>query len=199
MTLSSESLTAFSYQLLTSAKVSRAKAEIVANSLIAATLRCVDSHGLQLLPFYIELILMGNIDIHTDGRAVSESGACMNFDAQNGIGQWISSLCCDHAVRLAHAHGLGLVVARESNHFGAAAFWAQRMSSAGMLGIVVCNASPLVAPWQGKDPRFGTNPIWMSVPGPDTWLLDIAPTTVALGKILNAHFHGRTTIPADWA
>ncbi len=199
MTLSSDSLTAFAYKLLTTAKVSHAKAEIVAQSLVAANLRRVDSHGLQLLPFYIDLILMGNIDIQTDGRVVSESGGCMIYDAQNGIGQWISSLCCEHAVRLARAHGLGVVVARESNHFGAAAFWAQRMSSAGMLGIVMCNASPLVAPWQGKDPRFGTNPICMSVPGADTWLLDMATTTVALGKILNAQFHGRTTIPADWA
>src|SRR5258708_31963506 len=157
MTLSSDSLTAFAYKLLTAAKVSHAKAEIVAQSLVAANLRRVDSHGLQLLPFYIELILMGNIDIHTDGRVVSESGACMIYDAQNGIGQWISSLCCDHAIRLAQAHGLGIVVARESNHFGAAAFWAQRMSSAGMLGIVVCNASPCVSPWQGKEPRCGPN------------------------------------------
>jgi LDH2 family malate/lactate/ureidoglycolate dehydrogenase len=199
MTLSSDSLTAFAYNLLTAAKVSHAKAEIVAQSLVAANLRRVDSHGLQLLPFYIDLILMDNIDIHTDGRVVSESGGCMIYDAQNGIGQWISGLCCDHAIRLAKAHGLGVVVARESNHFGAAAFWAQRVSSAGMLGIVMCNASPLVAPWQGKDTRFGTNPICMAVPGADTWLLDMATTTVALGKILNAHFHGRTTIPADWA
>jgi LDH2 family malate/lactate/ureidoglycolate dehydrogenase len=199
MMLSSESLTDFAYQLLTAANVSHSKAEIVAKSLVAANLRRVDSHGLQLLPFYIELILMGNIDIHTDGRVVSESSACMIYDAQNGIGQWISSLCCDHAIRLSQTHGLGLVVARESNHFGAAAYWAQRMSSAGMLGIVMCNASPLVAPWQGKEPRFGTNPICMSVPGPDTWLLDMATTTVALGKVLNAQFHGRETIPADWA
>src|SRR5262249_7936825 len=62
-----------------------------------------------------------------------------------------------------------------------------------------CNASPLVAPWQGKEPRFGTNPICMSVPGPDAWLLDMATTTVALGKILNAQFHGRDTIPHGWA
>jgi len=199
MTLSAEVLTRFAYQLLTSAKVSSAKADMVARSLVAANLRGVDSHGLQLLSFYIELILMGNIDIQTDGRIASENGACLVFDAQNGIGQWISSICCDHAVRLARAHGLGLVVARESNHFGAAAFWAQRMSAAGMIGIVMCNASPLVAPWQGKDPRFGTNPICMSVPGADRWLLDMATTTVALGKILNAQFHGRTTIPDSWA
>jgi LDH2 family malate/lactate/ureidoglycolate dehydrogenase len=74
------------------------------------------------------------------------------------------------------------------------------MSSAGLIGIVMCNASPLVAPWQGCEQRFGTNPICMSVPTPgNTWLLDMATTTAALGKILNAQFQGRTTIPPGWA
>src|ERR1700682_2566815 len=113
MTLSSESLTAFAFQLLTAAKVSHSKAQIVAKSLVAANLRRVDSHGLQLLPFYIELILMGNIDIHADGRVVSESGASLVYDAQNGIGQWISQICCDHAIRLGRAHGVSVVVSRE--------------------------------------------------------------------------------------
>jgi len=199
MTLSSEILTRFAYQLLIATKVPYPKAELVAKSLVAANLRGVDSHGLQLLPFYIELILMGNIDINTDGRVVTESGGSLVYDGQNGIGQWISEICCGHAIRLGRDHGVSLVVSRESNHFGAAAFWAQRMSAAGMIGIVMCNASPLVAPWQGKDQRFGTNPICVSVPGPDSWLLDMATTTVALGKILNAQFHGRSTIPEGWA
>jgi len=199
MTLSSDVLTHFAYQLLIASKVPHSKAELVAQSLVTANLRGVDSHGLQLLSFYIELILMGNIDAQTDGRVISENGACLTYDGQNGIGQWISETCCAHAIRLARAHGLGMVVARESNHFGAAAFWAQRMSAAGMIGIVMCNASPLVAPWQGCEQRFGTNPICMSVPGPNTWLLDMATTTVALGKIMNAQFHGRATIPPGWA
>ncbi len=199
MTLSSESLIRFAHQLLTAARVPDAKADLVAKSLVAANLRGVDSHGLQLLPFYIELILMGNIDIRTDGRVVSESGGCLVYDGQNGMGQWISQICCEHAIRLGRAHGVAVVVSRESNHFGAAAFWAQRMSEAGLIGMVMCNASPLVAPWQGKDPRFGTNPICVSVPGPDTWLLDMATTTAALGKILNAQYHGRATIPEGWA
>jgi LDH2 family malate/lactate/ureidoglycolate dehydrogenase len=199
MTLPPDVLTRFAYQLLFAAKVPHSKAQLVAQSLVAANLRGVDSHGLQLLSFYIELILMGNIDAQTDGRVVSECGACLTYDGQNGIGQWISEACCAHAIRLARAHGLGMVVARESNHFGAAAFWAQRISSAGLIGIVMCNASPLVAPWQGCEQRFGTNPICMSVPGPDSWLLDMATTTVALGKIMNAQFHGRATIPPGWA
>lgn len=199
MTLSAETLTAFAQQLLLTAKVPAPKAEIVARSLVAANLRGVDSHGLQLLSYYLELILAGITDINTDGRVATESGACLVYDGQNGIGQWIASICCDHAIRLARANGLGLAIARESNHFGAAAFWGQRISAAGMIGIVMCNASALVAPWQGKEPRFGTNPICMSVPGSDLWLLDMATTTVALGKILNAQFHGRETIPDGWA
>ena len=199
MTLSSDVLIRFAHQLLIAAKVPHTKADLVARSLVAANLRGVDSHGLQLLSFYLELILMGNIDAQTDGRIVTESGACLVYDGQNGIGQWISEICCDHAIRLARAHGIGITVARKSNHFGAAAFWAQRMSSGGLIGIVMCNASPLVAPWQGCEQRFGTNPICMSVPGPNTWLLDMATTTVALGKILNAQFQGRSSIPPGWA
>jgi LDH2 family malate/lactate/ureidoglycolate dehydrogenase len=199
MTLSFDVLARFAYQLLIAARVPDPKADLVAKSLVAANLRGVDSHGLQLLPFYIEQIRAGNINVQTDGRVVSESGACLTYDGENGIGQWISQTCCGHAIRLAQTHGLGIAVARESNHFGAAAFWAQRMSSAGMIGIVLCNASPLVAPWQGCEQRFGTNPICVSVPGPNMWLLDMATTTVALGKVLTAQFRGRTSIPPGWA
>ena len=199
MTLPSETLRAFAVELLLAAKVSRPKAELVAESLVASNLRGVDSHGLQLLPFYIEAIMIGNINIETDGRVLTESGSCLTYDGEFGIGQWISNICCGHVIRLAKEHGMAMAVVRDSNHFGAAAFWAQRMSAAGLIGIVTCNASPLVAPWQGKDQRFGTNPISMSVPGPDTWLLDMATTTVALGKILNAQFKGNATIPAGWA
>jgi len=199
MNISGEDLTAFSIELLTAAGVSKPKAELVAISLVASNLRGVDSHGVQLLPFYLDLIALGNIDIQADGAIVGEHGACLSFDGRNGIGAWIAETCCGHANRLARAHGISVVVARESNHFGAAAFWAQRMSSEGFIGIVMCNASPLVAPWQGKDTRLGTNPICMSVPGPKSWLLDMATTTVALGKILNAQFHGESNIPPGWA
>ncbi len=198
-TLSAESLIRFAYELLTAARVPHNQADLVARSLVAANLRAVDSHGLQLLPYYLEQIQFGNINVDAEGHVASEHGACLVYDGECGIGQWISEICCGHAIRLAREHGLALVVARESNHFGAAAFWAQRMSGAGCIGMVMCNATPLVAPWQGKEPRFGTNPICMSLPGAKTWLLDMASTTVALGKILNAQNHGHATIPEGWA
>jgi LDH2 family malate/lactate/ureidoglycolate dehydrogenase len=199
MILSQQTLTEFGRNILSAVGVSPAKAELVVTSLVAASLRGVDSHGIQLLPFYVGQIEAGNINIQTDGRVVSESGGCLVYDGEYGIGQWIAAASCDHAIRLAKANGISYVVARDSSHFGAAAFWGQRLSSAGLVGIVMCNASPLVPPWQGKEKRFGTNPICVSVPGPDTWLLDMATTTVAMGKIFKAQLSNQATIPAGWA
>jgi LDH2 family malate/lactate/ureidoglycolate dehydrogenase len=159
----------------------------------------VDSHGFQLLPFYIRQIAEGNIDVHAQGHIVSENAGCLTYDGQFGIGQVIARNSSDHAIRLAKTHGTAVVVARDSNHFGAAAYWAQRISAAGLIGIVMCNASPLVAPWQGKEKRFGTNPISMALPGPDRWLLDMATTTVAMGRIFKASLSGEPTIPTGWA
>jgi LDH2 family malate/lactate/ureidoglycolate dehydrogenase len=187
----------FAQQILLAAKVPLHKARVVAECLISSNLRGVDSHGIQLLPFYIEQLLAGEVDAAADGRVVSESGSCLVFDGQNALGQWVAETCCGHALRIARSQGIGMVVARESNHFGPAAWWAQKIRDEGQIGIVMCNASPIVPPWQGREGRLGTNPICMSVPGP--WLLDMATTTVAAGKVFKAFLNGQPEIPAGWA
>ena len=190
-------LSRFTSDILTACGVPRERSEIAAACLVSANLRGVDSHGIQLLPFYVDQMLAGEMDPRTDGRVISESGSCLLFDGQNGLGQWIAETCCEHAIRMARNTGVGLVVARESNHFGAAAWWAQKIRAGGMIGIVMCNASPIVPPWQGREGRLGTNPICMAAPGP--WLLDMATTTVAAGKVFKAFINGQPEIPTGWA
>jgi len=196
-----ETLRAFSQALLEAIGVAREHAALVADSLVAADLRGVDSHGVQLLPPYLERMVAGDISIHAVGHVVSENGPILVYDGEHGIGQVISSICTDHANRLAERHGIGMVVARESSHFGAAAYWAQRISNAGYIGLVMCTASPSIAPWQGREPKLGTNPICMSVPssGRGAWLLDMATTTIARGKIFKAAIAGQEEIPPGWA
>jgi len=195
--VSAEDLTSWAVALLEAATFPRPTAHLVAQSLVAANLRGVDSHGVQLLPYYIEQVERGDMHAGAQGRIVSESGACLLYDGANGAGQQIANVCCGHAVRLAHKHGIAIVTARDSNHFGAAAYWGQKISGAGLIGIVMCNASPIVAPWQGRERRLGTNPICVSAPGP--WLLDMATTTVANNRIFKALMNGEETIPAGWA
>lgn len=196
-----EPLRAFARDMLLGVGVRPIHAELVAQSLVEANLRGVDSHGVQLLNFYIEHMKMGCMDLAAEGAVVSESGGCLTYDAQNAIGQVASNIACDHAIRLALEHGVSLVTVRNSNHFGAAAFWSQKIARAGLIGMSFCNATPLVPPWQGREPRFGTNPICMCLPGAHEtgWLLDMATTTVAMGKIFKAHFSGQPEIPQGWA
>src|ERR1035438_6164437 len=148
--VSAEDLTSWAAALLEAATFPRPTAHLVAESLVAANLRGVDSHGVQLLPYYIEQVERGDMHAGAEGRIVLESGACLLYDGANGVGQQIASVCCGHAVRLARKGGIAMVAARESNLFGGAAFWGQKISGAGLIGIVMCNASPIVAPWQGK-------------------------------------------------
>ncbi len=198
--ISYRALGAFGEKLLLAAGAPPQKAALVAESLLEANLRGIDSHGYQLLPYYLERLQLGSLNPHVDGQVVSEIGPCMVYDGQNGIGQWIAARCSDHAIRLAQQHGMAMVVSRDSNHFGAAAFWGQRISREGLLAIVTCNASANVYPWQGREKRFGTNPICMSVPGsPQVWLLDMATTTVAMGRLYKAEIAGDPEIPAGWA
>jgi len=191
----------FAAGILRASGVDPARSELVAESLVSANLRGVDSHGVHILPYYVRQIRARNVDPGTDGTVVSESGACLLYDGCHGLGQCVSAACCDHAKRLARQHGIGIVVARNSSHFGAAAFWGQRISTGGFIGIVMCNASPSVPPWQGREGRIGTNPICVSVPagGDGAWLLDMATTTVAKNRIVKAASSGEKTIPAGWA
>ncbi len=200
--ISHQALDSFAQNLLEAVGVPAPKAALVATSLVAANLRAVDTHGIQLLAFYLERLERKEIEPCAEGHVVSESGGCLLYDGENGLGQVVSNVCCQHAVRLAKEHGIALVTARDSNHFGSAAFWAQKISAEGAIGIVMCNASAIVPPWQGREGRLGTNPICMSVPGGEDgkpWLLDMATTTVAAGKIFKAFLSGAPNVPAGWA
>lgn len=196
-----DALRDFASAILCKIGVPARRAELVADSLVDANLRGVDSHGVHILPYYVKQLRSGNVDPGTDGAVISESGACLLYNGHRGLGQCVSASCCDHAVRLAQKYGIGIVVARNSSHFGAAAYWGLRISARGCIGLVMCNASPSVPPWQGRQGRIGTNPICVSVPaaGEGAWLLDMATTTVAKNRIVKAAAGGEQTIPAGWA
>ncbi len=193
----SDDLERFVREVLVACGVPANTARLTSSSLVAANLRGVDSHGVGLLPVYVEQLRSGDMDATAPGRVLSENRACLLFDAENGIGQVSAAQCCDHATRLSGEFGLGFVVARNCNHFGAAAYWGMRIAEQGQVGIVLCNASRLVAPWQGREPRMGTNPICVAVPGP--WLLDMSTTAVAANRIWSAIARHADSIPAGWA
>ncbi len=196
-----ESLRVFIRQLLQALGASEPHARVVADSLVAANLRGVDSHGIQMLATYIQQLRAGGINVPASGRVVQEDGVCLRYDGENGLGQVVADQCTDHAIRIARNLGVAVVVTNHSNHFGAGSWWGEKLARAGFIGIVMSNACPAVAPWQGKTAILGTNPLCVAVPGHGgrgRWLLDMATTTVALGKLTHAAHLNKTEIPRAW-
>ncbi len=191
----------FAQALLAAAGMPAERAALVAEALVAANLRGVDSHGVQLVPHYLPDIRAGFVNLTTNGCILSETPTTMVYDGQDGIGHWIARIATEHAMRLAAGAGLGMITVRDSSHIGMVAFWARRMAERGMIGMAFTNASPLVAPWQGCERRLSTNPICVAVPGGErpAWLLDMATTTVAMGKIMKASHNGQPELPPGWA
>src|ERR1700686_1275050 len=113
ISISHEALTQFVQAILESAGTPAEAAAITAESLVSANLRGVDSHGVQLVLAYVDQIRREAVNLHERGHVVSEKGACLVYDGGDGLGQVISGICCDHAVRLARENGgLGMAVAR---------------------------------------------------------------------------------------
>lgn len=96
--------------------------------------------------------------------------------------------------------GIGACAVRNSNHCGAMAYYTQMAAAQAMIGVAASNANPTVAPWGGKDPVLGTNPISVAVPTPGEtpFLLDMSTSAAARGKIILAASAGER-IPQGWA
>lgn len=198
---SAQSLSQFCTDLLVALGTPAGHARIVGETLVAANVRGVDSHGIQMLSVYIQQVRAGGVNVAAAGHVTREDGVCLHYCGDNGFGQVVSDRCTDHSIRIAHALGVSVVVANHSNHFGAGAWWGEKLARAGLIGIAMSNACPAVAPWQGRTPILGTNPLCVAVPGLDgrgRWLLDMATTTVALGKLSHAANLNKTTIPREW-
>lgn len=190
----------FCSSLLSLVGVPQGEAEIFTDSLIFSELRGVKSHGIARLPVYIKRISLGLMNPKTDIKEISSRGAVILADAGNGIAPVVGCWAMDRCVELARKYGVGVVGVRNSNHLGSLAYYVIRATKAGMIGFAISNTAPAMAPWGGKVPLFGTNPIAIGVPAKNELpiVLDMATSVVARGRIRIAASRGEK-IPLGWA
>lgn len=193
-------LEAFARRVLEAAGVDAEESRVVAENLVAANLRGIDSHGVVRLPLYVARLEAGLVAPRTKLEIVREAPAACVLDAHNGWGAVAGRAGMQEAVKRARRAGVGVAVVRRSNHFGIAAFYAQPALAENMIGIVLTNASAAMPPWGGRDPYFGTNPICVAVPAgrERPVIYDGATSVAAIGKIVLAAKKGEK-IPSTWA
>jgi len=164
---------------------SDAHAEIAATSLLSADLRGIDSHGIARLTGYVRLWENKRVNTKPEIRLVHETASSGTVDGGAGLGLVVAPFAMDLALSKAKNVGTGWIAVRNSNHFGIAAHHAMKALEQDMIGIVMTNASALVAPTFSIERLLGTNPICVAVPSGNEppFVADLATTTAANGKL----------------
>lgn len=178
-------------------------ARIVADVLVEADLRGIESHGVAGLVShagYARHLRSGRIKPRPEVRLVSDRPGLSVFDGDDGLGMIVGRRAMEHAIERAGQCGVHLAVVRHSRHFGIAGYYAMMALERGMIGLAGTNASPRVVPTFGREPLYGTNPIAFAAPAgqEEPFVLDMATSAVASGKIVVAARHG-VPIPDGWA
>jgi ureidoglycolate dehydrogenase (NAD+) len=193
-TIAAPRLESFTAACLEKLGLTAADASLVAETLVAANLRGVDSHGVVRLPHYATRLRNGSVKARPSiaARRTGPSTALVEGDA--GMGQLVAARAMREAIALARESGLGAVVARNSSHCGACAWFVEMAVKEGMIGVALTHTDSIMVPPGMKRIFLGSNPIAFGAPGV---IIDMSTTHVAWGKILVARQEGKP-IPPDW-
>jgi LDH2 family malate/lactate/ureidoglycolate dehydrogenase len=175
-------------------------AETTAEILSWADLHGVDSHGMSMIPGYDGLRRSGRAKMDARPKIVKETPVSALVDGGGGLGHVPSHFAMNVAIDKAKKVGMAIAAVNNSAHFGATGFYTLMAAKAGLIGMACTSASGIqVAPTFGKQARLGTDPWSFAAPSADgiPFLLDMATTTVAAGRIRNKANEGLPT-PDGW-
>ncbi len=178
--------------VLGAAGVDEPSADGTARALMHASLHGVDSHGIRLLPFYVRCLLGGVTRPRPKVTVTRRRAAIALVDADGGLGHQPTYRAVEIACEIAMAHGVGMAAVTRSTHFGAAGAYALAAAEAGCMALVVANSGALVAPFGGRSPVHGTDPIAFAAPaaGCDPFLLDMATSAIPWNRVLLSRMLG---------
>ncbi len=161
------------------------EARQAADVLMRAELRNISTHGLVRLPEYVRLWQTNRITVTPEFTVVHETPSTALVDGGKGLGLVTAPKAMHLAIEKAKTAGTGWVAVRNSYHFGIAGYYAMKALEHDMIGIVMTNANPLVAPTFGKSGMLGTNPIAVAVPAGEEppFVADFATSAVSRGKV----------------
>jgi uncharacterized oxidoreductase len=177
------------------------EARIVAENLVTANLTGHDSHGVGMIPRYTESLLEGGLVVNQHPKMMFDGGAMISLDGQQGYGQVIGLEAMEIGIARAREHGMCVMGLGRSHHLCRIGQWAEQAVAAGLISLHFTNviSRSIVAPFGGADARFGTNPMTVGIPIPNEppFILDMATSAVAQGKIRVAH-NKREKVSPEW-
>ncbi|VDO63219.1 unnamed protein product [Heligmosomoides polygyrus] len=172
--------------------------EQLADVLIEADVRGHYSHGLNRLDMYVRDCAKKVCKLDGSPTVLKRAGTAW-VDGHSLLGPVVGNFCMDLAVKKAKEAGVGWVVARGSNHYGICGWYVMKAMEKGMIAMSFTNTSPIMYPTRSSIPALGTNPMALGASGVDgdSYILDMATTTVAIGKVEISKRRG-DKLPSTW-
>ena len=191
--VSLDSLRQFGHSAMAVVGCSPEQTNIFIENLLWADATGRSTHGFWRLPTYVKRLRQGLINTNPEPRLVVTTSSLVSVDGDNGLGQYVGEFASLKAADLATECGVGAVTVKNSNHFGAAGFFAGRLAHKGLIAIVVSNSLPRVAPSGGRRAVFGTNPFAFAAPlrNKAPILIDFAVSAMSGAEVLKRAADGR--------
>ncbi len=177
-----------------------ANARSTARALTQAEIDGQKGHGLARVESYAAQANAGKVDGYAEPSATRTRPGALMVDVKHGFVYPAVDLVINQLPDMARENGIAAAALTRSHHFGVAGRHVERLAEMGLVALAVTNTPKAIAPWGGRHPLFGTNPIAFAAPRPDAnpVVIDMAVSQVARGKILTAAQRG-DAIPDDWA
>ena len=197
--LTASSLTAAIRAIVKAGGSSDREADLVSTNLVEANLKGHDSHGVGMIPRYIDSIKEGGLAVNAHVSITLDSNALLTLDGNKAYGQVAGYEAIELAAERAKRHGVCVMGLSNAHHVGRIGHWAEQAIGHGLVSIHFVNviSRPVVAPWGGSDARHGTNPFCVGIPrkDKDPVVLDFATSRIAQGKTRVAYNKGEQLPP----
>lgn len=200
MRLTREALKALMKEKFVKAGLKDDHADTTAEILAWSDARGTHSHGAVRVEYYSERIAKGGINNDPDFRFEVTGPSAGNFYGDNGSGFVAATLSMEKAISMAKETGVAVVGVKNISHSGCMGYYVEMAAKEDLVAISLCQSDPMVVPYGGSEPFYGTNPIGFGAPTADDRqvIFDMATTVQAWGKVLYARSK-KAPIPDTWA
>ena len=186
-------------ELFTRQGMPRADAELVADALVWAEMRGMDTHGVMRALRYVGFIKKGDLNPRPAIKTIVDAPAAVVLDCDRAAGAVAMMAGVRAACDKARTAGIGMALVSATTHTGALGYYTQHAAREGFAAIALAASVPLMAYHGTRTASVGTAPLSIAVPGTDEPLaLDMASSLISMGALMRARATG-APIPADAA